>query len=435
MRKLLVALMMVAFAATAFAADVTFSGSYEFDGKYTKNYNLNSSVDSNGVAGKDAVNNSYYEHDLKLWMNVQTDKDTFLKVMTELVDYTVPAENTTVGTSDQSYADNTGTDGSGISVQRAWMGHNFGDVTVEAGLMDSGAWGYAFGDNLEGSYRVKATFNNVAGGKLILLTQKKSEAASNDWGNKRKDANKDDGDKYSIGYKGTFGDLFIAPKLDYDINSNVDQNGGYDGADYKTVDFDMAAGYNFGALALQAEYQLKHNTYADETTTRKDYDVYGAFVGATYAMGKTTLGALTAYGSVSSDNKNKGYDFNDDFDSTFILGDDMGLGLNGTSVDGNQDLTGFWATAIYATYQATDKLSLMGKVAYATSNWDSDGVTGSARDMLDGATAWEFDASANYAITKALNYYVNAGYAKINLDGYSDPDAIVLVKHGLVLSF
>ncbi len=409
MRKLLVALMMVAFAATAFAADIKFSGSYEFDGKYVSNYNLN------GVTtDDDAVSGGFYEHDFDLWMTVNTDKDTFFKTKLELVDSTIS------GASGSDSAYEAGTD---FSVQRAWLGHNFGAVLLEAGLMNAGAWGYAFADDAEGAYRVKATFN-VAGGKLSVLTQKKSEQ----FDDAVEDSEKDDADKYSIGYKGTFGGIMVAPKLDYDINADKDANQGYDNSDNKTIDFDLAVGGKFGALSVETEFKYNATSYADEVEgSREDFNVYGIYANLGYKMGPATIGFLTAYGSVSDDMPSKGFDFDDDFDSTFILGDDLGVG-------GGDDLTGFWANALYALYDVNDKLSLMAKFAYATSNWDEDA---GANAYLDGATAWEFDASANYAITKELNYYVNFGYAKVNLDvdGYDVDDAIVLVKHGLVLSF
>lgn len=405
MRKLLVALMMVAFAATAFAADVKFSGSYEVDGKYQRNY---------GLADSDVATNSYYEHDFDLWMNVQTDKDTFFKTKLELLDSTIGATHdgnnkVVYPGSDSGYAGTTQ-----FSVQRAWLGHNFGGVLVEAGLMNSGSWGYAFADDAEGSYRVKATFD-VAGGKLTVLTQKKDERGSD----ATKDAENDDADKYSIGYKGTFGGIMIAPKLDYDINGNgtINQETN-EGADTKVIDFNLAAGGKFGAVTVETEFKYNTTSYADEAAGRKDFDLYGIYANVNYNYGAGVVGFLTAYGSTDKD-MNKGFDFDDDFDSTFILGDDMGLG-------GGDDLTGFWANALYATYDVNDKLSLMGKLAYVTSNWDA--------GAYEDASAWELDASATYAITKELTYYVNFGYAKVDLDA-SDPDPIVLVKHGLVLNF
>jgi hypothetical protein len=397
MRKLLVALMMVAFAATAFAADVKFSGSYEFDGKYEKNYNQ--------VRGTttDEVSNQYYEHDFDLWMNVQTDKDTFFKTKLELLDASI----TGAAGSDSSYAD-----GTQFSVQRAWLGHNFGGVLVEAGIMNSGTWGYAFADNAEGSYRVKATFD-VAGGKLAILTQKKSEQADTD--NTREDANKDDADKYSIGYKGTFGGIMVAPKLDYDINSNKNLGGDYGKGDSKSVDLDLAVGGKFGAVNVETE--VKYTDVAVEDG--QDYSLYGIYANVGYNMGAATVGFLTAYGSYDKD-ANKAFDFADDFDSTLILGDDLGVG-------GGDDLTGFWANALYVSYDVTDKYNVLAKFAYATSNWD--------KGALEDASAYELDVINTYAITKELSYYFNVGYAKVDLDGSEDPDALVLVKHGLILSF
>ena len=399
MRKLLVALMMVAFAATAFAADVKFSGSYDVNGRYTENYNL-----SDG----DAYKGGYYKQTFDLWMNVQTDKDTFFKSMIEFVDGRYAATKANAGDGDYI-------DGSNFELQRAWLGHKFGGVLLEAGLMNSGTWGYAFADDAEGNYRVKATFD-VAGGKLSILTQKSAELSDG-----TEDSNKDDSDKYSIGYKGTFGGILVAPKLDYDIKSNSDVDGGFDGKDTKVLDLDVAAGGKFGAISLETEFKYSNITYADEvaSTTQQDYDLFGIYANVNYNYGAGVVGFLTAYGSADKDAQ-KGFDFDDDFDSTFILGDDLGLG-------GGDDLTGFWANALYVTYDVNEKLNLMGKIAYATSNWED--------NDLEDASAWEFDAAATYAITKELSYYFNVGYAMVDLDQASDPDDLILVKHGLILSF
>lgn len=450
MRKLLVALMMVAFAATAFAADIKFSGSYEVNGRYTDNYNLNGlagtvytgysslgdhtqqyndttkawEVDPKGAKGDaDAVSASWYKQTFDLWMNVQTDKDTFFKSMIEFVDDKYA--NSKPNSGDGDYAAN-GLGGDNFELQRAWLGHNFGGILLEAGLMNSGTWGYAFGDNLEGNMRIKATFD-VPYGKLSVLTQKSAESSNIN----KKDSEDDDADKYSIGYKGTFGGIMVAPKLDYDIKSSS-SNGDYEGSgDSKTIDFDLAAGGKFGALTVEAEYQLKSTSLADEDKAngKEDYDVYGFYLNANYNLGAATVGALTAYASVSSDDETQGYSFGDDLDATFILDDELALGdKNGIG------LTGFWATALYATYDVNDKLNVMAKYAYAKSNWKSDS---GANKYLEDATAWELDGMATYAITKDLSYYVLAGYAKVDLDynGLEDPDGIILVKNGLKINF
>ncbi|MCD8553644.1 hypothetical protein [Seleniivibrio sp.] len=440
MRKLLVALMMVAFAATAFAADIKFSGSYEVNGRYTDNYNLNGLSEhvytgygtgtptqeyQNGapVASDDAVSASWYKQTFDLWMNVQTDKDTFFKSMIEFVDDKYA--NGSPNSQDGDYAKN-GLGGDNFELQRAWLGHNFGGILLEAGLMNSGTWGYAFGDNAEGNMRIKATFD-VPYGKLSVYTQKSAESSDIN----KKDSEDDDADKYSIGYKGTFGGIMVAPKLDYDIKSSGTKNGDYEGSgDSKTIDFDLAAGGKFGALTVEAEYQLKSTSLADEGTgNNKDYDVYGFYLNANYNLGSATVGALTAYASVSSDDETQGYSFGDDFDVTFILDDELALGdKNGIG------MTGFWTTALYATYDVNDKLNVMAKYAYAKSNWKSDS---GANKYLEDATAWELDGMATYAITKDLSYYVLAGYAKVDLDvdGVDDPDGIILVKNGLAINF
>lgn len=383
--------MMVAFAATAFAADVKFSGSYEVSGQMEKNY---------GLLSDDVVSNQYYDHDFDLWMKVAVDKDTFFNTKIEVLDQ-VWADTQDAG--EQGITDETQ-----LQVERAWMGHKFGSTLLEVGVMDGGAWGYTFGDDKTNKYRIKATFD-VAGGKLGMFAQKNKENGSEN--NVTKDNENDDSDTYSINYKGTFGGVMVAPMLAYTIDSSTVDDDDSDGT--KTLQFDIAAGGKFGAVTVEAEYDYKK---IEIDNSDNDYSIYGAFVNANMKLGAATIGFLTAYASVDEDTQNA-YDMEDDFDSTFILGDALGVG-------GGDDLTGYWANAVYALYDVNDKLGLMAKYAYATSNFDDDDTS-----------AWEFDASASYAITKELSYTVNFGYAKVDLDGADDPDAAMLLEHTLALKF
>jgi len=47
----------------------------------------------------------------------------------------------------------------------------------------------------------------------------------------------------------------------------------------------------------------------------------------------------------------------------------------------------------------------------------------------------DFELGASYAITKALSYSVNFGYATVDLDGADDPDAAMILQHKLAISF
>ena len=416
MRKLLVALMMVAFAATAFATDITFSGAYEVSGKYLKNTE----------AGEDnTLDHRFYEHDFDLWMKAQVDKDTFFKAKFEILDDTWQGSPK----GDAGYADATQ-----FSVQRAWMGHNFGSVLLEVGLMDGGAWSYAFGNNKEGHYRIKGTVP-VSNGRVSFFTQKSTE--SDDVKPYTEDSEKDDSDAYSVNYVGKFGGITVAPNLTYSNNSAAVKDQGNDGV--KTWSFDLGVGGDLGAVGF--EFEFDYDNVSTDEAGKDDYDVYGVYGNVYTKVAGATLGFITAYSSYDDD-AGKAYDMSDDFDDDllFVLGDEGYFGStikNAYKLAGMTDdeakaawayngLAGIWGNGIYGAYSVNDKLSFTAGAFYAVTTIDD-----------DDSTAYEFDLIANYAITDALSYKVQFGYAAIDADDDLgvDPDPAMALFNTLSLSF
>lgn len=408
MRKLLVALMIVACAATAFA-EVTVSGYYNVNGVYEQNL---AKVDKNTDD-----QNMYYEHEFKLWVNAQTDKDTYFKSKFEITDKTWA----TSGAAETYGTETTGTgSNNGIQLERAWMGHNFGILTLDVGIMSGGGWGYAFGDNVEGKYRVKATIP-AGPGKIVTYLEKSKE--NNNEGTDRKDADKDDKDSYALGYSGKFGGFTVAPLVVYTEDGNVDATDG--DVDNTSLLFDLALGGSFGPIGFEAEYK----TAKTDVEVGEDYTVWGAYGNIYGKVANTTIGFLSAYSSYDKDTK-KAFDMADDFDDNFgfVLGE-KGMLANvqsqyGVTAGSYSGLAAVWINGLYANYDITEKLNVNGGVIYAMSTVDDDDTT-----------AYEADIVFNYAITKALTYQVMFGYAEIDLDGGPDPDASMLLQHGLTLSF
>jgi len=382
MRKLLVALMMVAFAATAFAG-VSLSGSYEVTGAYKSNLDLDDAQKEKGGS---------YDHDFDLWINATAGK-SFFKSKIEVVD--TDWVNGTKG--------NARNESTNFLVERAWLGHNFGAVKLEAGLMDGAAWGYSFGNAKTGKYRVKTTINAGAG-KVIAFVQKNKESFDG-----TKDSEKDDNDKYGLGYKAKFGGVTVAPLFTYMVNS-ADGNKSTDDAK-KQTSFDIALGGNFGAVGVEFEFDYdKYDNPGD------DYNLYGVYANVFGKMAGATVGFATAYGS-SDDDSGKNYAFEDDFDFMLILGDE-------TSYGGASDgLAGVWGSKVYADYALNDKMGVSGALAYFKSNIKDDDTTG-----------MELDLGFSYAISEALEYTADFGYAALDFDGKDDTNAMIL-KHGLAISF
>lgn len=400
MRKLLVALMIMACAVTAFA-EVSLSGSYHARGSYFQN------VESFDDDSDDKQ--MFYDHDFDLWIKAQTDKDTFFKARLELVDEQW-GTLTGADVSSNEVVENTDTS-TNIELERAWLGHNFGMVTVEAGLMTGGAWGYAFGNDAVGKYRVKATIPAGPGNVYVIL-QKNSEQSL---GTAMKDAEKDDSDSYYLAYKGKFGGLTVAPLFAYVQNGAVDATDG--DVDTTVSVLDLAVGGAFGAVGFETEFIYKaYNTESDNDP--KEWSLYANVFGK---VAGAKIGFITAYEDADEDNGGNGNgSLGADFDDRWIatLGDwEAETGVT----------TGVWANGIYADYAVNDKLDLTTSFFYIMSNLDDNDTT-----------AMDFEVAASYAITDALSYTVNFGYGTVDYDSdlnIDDPDAAMILQNTLAISF
>ncbi|XOB66288.1 hypothetical protein ACMC5R_05890 [Deferribacteres bacterium DY0037] len=423
MRKLLVALMIVAFAATAFATDIKFSGTYEVSGKYLKNTEARED---------DTLEHRFYEHDFDLWLKADVDKDTFFKAKFEILDDTwqgSPGNDTGYGNQTQ------------FSVQRAWMGHNFGSVLLEVGLMDGGAWSYAFGNNKEGHYRIKATVP-VSNGRVSFYTQKSKETEDLGFDDTTdtytgsayvEDQQKDDNDAYAINYVGKFNGITVAPLLVYKNNSYKVADQGSDGE--KIWSLDLAVGGDLGPVGFEFEFDYDNASADFDYAVGEDsYDVFGIYGNVFTKVGGATVGFITAYSSFDKD-AGVAYDMADDFDDDllFILGDEgylsSAIGAAGVALNGSYSgLAAIWANGIYAAYDVNEKLNITGGFFYAMSTAEDTAV--------EDATGYEFDLIGSYAVTDALSYKVQLGYASVDPDVSGvDPDPAMALFHTLSLSF
>jgi len=396
MRKLLVALMIVAFAATAFA-DVTLSGTYKARGNYMSNMQT-PMVDS------DDDSSMYYDHDLDLWLKANTDKDTFFNMKVEMLDGqwkeavadangdpTVPATKT----------------GDEIQVERAWLGHNFGVAKLEVGIMDGAGWSYGFGNTVDGYYRIKATVP-AGPGSVIALVQKNYEASLFSTAD---DAEKDDSDTYFVGYKAKIGGLMLTPSISYIMDGSTQKLD--EEVDTKTTKFDMGIGGNFGAIGFESEIIYVNK----DVESGDDIKTYGLYANVFTKVDAATVGFITAYASVDDDT-DTGFNMGEDFDDMYflVLGDNEAYGTG---------LPGLWGNVLYADYAVNEKLNVYGSVAYAMSNYDD--------DVLD-MTAYEVDLGLTYKITSALSYGADFGYAAADIDGV-DTDPFIVAQHYLKISF
>jgi len=179
----------------------------------------------------------------------------------------------------------------------------------------------------------------------------------------------------------------------------------------------------------------------DDTLYKKTLNELGAAEAAavdyaTAMAGGDAAGAAAAVAAIDVHTRNaflagaladtyQSFDFEDDFDSTIILGDEFCWG------GGGDDLMGMTLIKLYADDIKTGikPLTLFGYAAYVMSNQDD-------TDYED-ATAWEVAFGSNYAITSNLNYSVYGAYADMDydVDGIDDPDAVYMVANSITFNF
>ena len=402
MKKLLVALMVLAFAASAFAVDVKLSGDFTFKGKKIKN---------NTMLKNNEVDYDYWEQDMNVLAKFMVSKDTFVTVRAAIMDRNF---------------DNTGSDGDttddNFLIELAFMTHKFNKmIQLDVGRMTGGAWATAFGNDAGGKDRVKGTFTIPGAGKIVALTQKNKDLGAQN--TSTKDSEKDDSDTYFIGYVGKFGPVTVMPAFTLTDDSSADANQTSKGKEF--TDFTLAVKGDFGMVGFEGEYQSENTDF--DSGVGNDYDVYGFYANVFTKLGMAKVGAIYAYGSTDkSGGSEYGFDFNDDFDTT-IVSDQL------ETLGGGKDVKGMTAFKLYADADVTEKISVSAAVAMLDSNWD----TGTWKKY----EAYEVDVTAAYSITDALSY--EAGVGMLDGSDYSadsgvtfyDPSTVWVMYHALKLSF
>lgn len=399
MKKLLVVLMTLAFAASAFAVDVKLSGNFEVVGNKLKGYNLQTS--DNAANGQ----NDYWEQDMNLTSVFVVDSATSITLKAAI--------------HDKTWDNTTGTGDDDITIERAYLTHKFNDMfTLTAGDQDFYAWGTSFADDKSGGEGVKLHVK-IPTGKVVLAALKIAENGSNTV----KDNEKDDADVYKVGYVGKFGPVSIMPAYTMKNISSSNTDKGSSGDKWNNIE--LAATGDFGMFGFEAEY-VSHNVSKDATAVNsiddKDYSVYGLYANVFAKIDKIKVGGLYATGSVdevsnAGTKKYYGFDFDDDFDSLVVLEDGVEFGsgagttASGTGSSAEHGLVGMNVYQLYVDAALTDKISAFASYSLVTSNFKSGQMSGSY--YLDDMTATELDASVAYALSDAVTYTAGFGMAKV----------------------
>ena len=445
MRKLLVVLMVVAFAATAFAVDVKLSGDFEVKGIYLENRDF-----SKNKSKSDYGTENWWEQDGAITAKIGVAKGTSFTVRGDFRDGTWGTKE--MQAKKPGKMDNqAGTDESGFTVQRAFLEHDFGKVQLAAGLMSTGGWGTAFRNNVEGNYRIKLMVP-VADGILTFQTTKAYEGSNNESYHYR-NSGKDDSTQYGVDFIGKLDAFTYGVNVIYKNDSRVnDKNKPY--GEWKPVDpsdittatkgdsdaidqFDLSflLKGDFGQFGFESEFAYV-NTNTD-VKGEKDWNAFGAYINGFGTFDKATVGLAFVYTSVDK-KTGKTLDYGDDFDVTFIV--DEIEPFSGNRYD---DLAGFTTFKPYVDFAVTEDLTVGAAFAYAFSNFKKSTVRdGKAIDLVTNKTRlYEFDAYVSYQINRALNYTVKAAYLqadKLSADNGAtkyNADPIYYASHTLSLAF
>jgi len=455
MKKLLIIALVVLFIAPfAYAEkDLQVSGWYKTNGTYWQNHALRND---------NTEESADYDQDMEFTVKAMASETTGFTARIEI--------------HDMAWKDPDGGDDEDITVERAWGHHLFTttNTKLDIGLMTGGTWGgVAFADDASDRYRVKLTQPFSEDFILVGLLEKYTENKSDVDGDRDYDSEGnsidlgtadegDDGDNYAMGAIIKAGDIAIKP-LFYFINANTPGPG-----DLDRYLVDLAITGNFGAIGFESEFA--YNDYKVDMTDSSDPDAddykwktYGAYLNAWANIDTTKVGAMVAYGSWTDDKdvapnanglaaglRGKGFDFDDDFDSTIILADEFEYGnqqmMDATTIaDSNDGLYGMTLLKLYASIAMGD-ITLSPAISYVMSNQkdfvDADGNSIDDSNIYEGARAWEVDFVMNYQVTDVFSYYAQFAYAQMSFDNdimdeldIDDPDAVYQVKHGIKIVF
>ena len=451
------------------------SGEFDARGYYWDNFDMR-----NDSKATPTVQHSYFRGWLDLWPKLKVG-DTQLITKIQMVDQNPWAKfNQTVGneTFDKNYdVPNTTSKKNNISVERAYIHHDFNDkVSTDVGLMNGQTWGTTFQDYQMPRWRVLIQGMTPVGA-VVGIYEKNTEVGSAIV----EDSEKDDYNAYALGGITKVGDFTIEPLFYYHVDSAFyrylpvstttsrvisGQDGGSDGA--KILYISLASKGKVGSIGMEGEVCYKKydvNNLTGTTTIApstpggsptvltdivdNDWVELGAYLNVWNVMDFGTVGGKFAYGNwdkkggILKDASGKytgvGADFREDFKSNLILGDEMPFGVAGSNVSQPEDLIGMTLLQPYikGVKLGVDKLTGSASFGYIMSNQKD--------TVYEDASAWEFDLGVQYKLTDNFLYKIDGGYASISVDDDSqpantkwangDPDPIMCIKHEILLTF
>jgi hypothetical protein len=308
-----------------------------------------------------------------------------------------------------------------IYFKRAYGSYDFGQGTsFDFGLMTGGAWGTAFGDNADGTYRLKVT-HKADFGLVVGLVQKDLELGGNATG--AYDAEKDDGDQYALAMVTKLGDITIMPLVQFVQAGQLEAD---EETDQDVLALVLAATGAFGSIGFEAEGIYKDTSYDLDADAAEDFSAYGLYFNGWTTMDALKVGAMVSYGSYDEDGgaagTGAGFDTGADWGPGYWVMDWTNFGSQGA---------GYFAStmlAAYGSFSASDAMSFYGALEYIMSNEED--------TAFEDATAVILNASMNYKLADNVAYMVGGAYGQIDGDTDElDPDPFTRLFHKITISF
>jgi hypothetical protein len=427
MKKIVIlTLAMLMAAGTAFALESTLTGRFIFEGSYYDNYIPADSLAAAATGGQSFLQSDQYkfaDYDMDWIVNwkLQITPATFVFTRLSMHDETVGLRNDSSGAWDGAVPAAGDDLDDNIGIERAYISQALSPKTVvEAGLMAGGAWSTNFGNAGEDFY--KLTIMQVGLGPFTAVgfqLEKDAEVGSDNSVITDVNQEKDDWDKYVLWGISKVGPVTLYPLLAYQTRGHYIVNGESD--DMVIMSAVLGATGATDLIGWEAEGAYNSFSFSDALKGgfggEDSASTFGLYGNIWFNLDMAKVGAWVAYGSVDDD-AGLSYAFGDDFDSSMIIGDDLG---------GATDLTGALAGALYADITPMEKLTITPKFMYFSSNAEDNDTTG-----------MEFDLWGSYQLMDQVKYTVGFGYADINWEppsGKVDTDAAMKVYHEIRLDF
>lgn len=359
------------------------------------------------ISGEYSVTGTYMDQQNIQYQYYSHELDLYAKIMNEGT--ILSAE---FGITDKTWGDETIEDtGAEFELDRAWLTHGFENgLKLEVGKMTGGVWGTMLGDEELGFYRVQGTksFGDTA---IIAYVQKDVENGSTH--PTVDDDEKDDSDTISGGFIHQIGDIKLMPMFVYAHDSNAvptDQ----DTAGTQELILVFAALGTVGAVNFETE--INYIDFYSDLAGTSDYSLINFWADVNVDFGSVKTGISLAYGT---EDKGEGKaTFGVDFAPMILMDNDEDDGII-------NDLGAMMLGKIYASAEPFEKLTT--GCAFAYGNYEEKAHA----SKINNTRLFEFDLTADYAITKALKYSVGFAYADVE----SDYDVLMQVEHELVFSF